>query len=57
MNCLEHEGLEQILIDRREQTRKAAIGTEEFQKLDILEVQAIHNLKDHDAEHGCQRAA
>jgi hypothetical protein len=56
MDWPEHERLERILIQKRAATGKAAIDTEEFKRLDFAELQAIHNLKDHDADHGCQRA-
>jgi hypothetical protein len=57
MDCAEHDRLEQIHIQRRAEARKAAPipGSEEFQKLFCAEQQALEDLKDHDAKHGCQR--
>jgi hypothetical protein len=59
MECPEHERLERIHIQRRTEMSKAAPtpGTEEFQRLYLAESQALEDLKDHDAEHGCQRSA
>lgn len=56
MDCAEHERLERILIQRRAATRKVSPEENvEFQRLYVEESQALDNLKDHDAEHGCQR--
>jgi len=57
MDCPEHERLEQLLLDVREEMSKAAPqpDTEEFEKEVRAESQAIDNLKDHDAEHHCQQ--
>jgi hypothetical protein len=57
MDCSEHERLEQVLIQTRAESRKAvsAPGTEEFEQSILVEAQALENLKEHDAEHGCQR--
>ncbi len=59
MDCTEHERLEQILIQKRAETSKAAPApdTEEFQRLHLAQSQALDNLKDHDAEHRCQPSA
>jgi len=56
MDCPEHERLEHIVIQKRA-ARKVSPdeNMEEFQKQFIEESQAVENLKDHDAEHGCQR--
>jgi hypothetical protein len=56
MECNEHERLEQIHIERRTETSKVSPeeNLEEFQKRYLTESQARDNLKDHDAEHGCQ---
>jgi hypothetical protein len=58
MDCPEHERLERILIQRRAEARKAAPApdTEEFLKFRLAESRALEDLKDHDTEHGCQRA-
>jgi hypothetical protein len=56
MECTEHERLEQDHIQRRAESRKVSPeeNMEEFQKLYLAESQALDNLKDHDAKHGCQ---
>jgi hypothetical protein len=57
MDCTEHERLEQVLIDKRAEARRAAPApdTEEFQRFHLAESRALEDLKDHDAGHG-QRA-
>jgi hypothetical protein len=57
MDCAEHERLEGILIQRRASVVKLtpAAHTEAFQKSLIEESRALEDVKDHDAEHGCQR--
>jgi hypothetical protein len=56
MDCPEHERLEHIVIQMRAaRTVSPDENMEEFQKQFIEESQAVENLKDHDAEHGCQR--
>lgn len=59
MDCPEHERLERIHIQRRAELAKVAPvpGTEDFQRLYLAESLALEDLKDHDAEHGCQRVA
>jgi hypothetical protein len=59
MECADHERLEQKLIDVRAANTKAGAlpGTEEFALAFLMESQALEKLKEHDAEHGCQRAA
>jgi hypothetical protein len=57
MECTEHERLERVHIQRREATRKVSPeeNAEQFQRLSLEEWKALDDLKDHDAEHGCQR--
>jgi hypothetical protein len=56
MDCPEHERLEHLLMQTRA-ARKVSPeeNMEQFQKQLIEESQAVENLKDHDAERGCQR--
>jgi hypothetical protein len=59
MFCTDHDELERTLIDVRAAHAKAAAlpGSEEFALAFLVESQAVENLKDHDAKHGCQYAA
>jgi hypothetical protein len=56
MDCPEHERLEEILIQKRASVGKLAptVHTKEFQRSLIEESRALKDLKDHEAEHGCQ---
>jgi hypothetical protein len=56
MDCPEHERLEHLLVQKRA-ARKVSPEEDmgEFQRQLIEEAQAVENLNDHDAEHGCQR--
>jgi hypothetical protein len=57
MDCLEHERLAGILVQKRAVVAKLtpAVHTEPFQKSLIEESRALEDLKDHDTEHGCQK--